>query len=98
MGDDNKDNNGEFEDEIKRAAKVIKKSGEKNEKNQISRAFALVTQLGVQMTVCIVLGVFAGRFLDKLFGTMPVFIIIFSILGSGAAIKVIFDISKDWKD
>jgi len=94
-----KDNNGDFKDEIARAEKILnKEKKKKNERHQIARAFALVTQLGLQMACCVVVGVLAGAFLDRLLGTMPVFIIIFSVLGTAASIKIIFDISKDWKD
>ena len=97
MGDEN--NNGEFKDEIIRAEKILnRQKKKKNDRHQIAKAFALVTQLGLQMACCVVIGVLLGVFLDRLLGTMPIFIIIFSILGTGASIKIIFDISKDWKD
>ena len=92
------DNNEELKDEIARAKKILNKSKQENDNNQVTRAFALVTQLGIQMACCVVIGVLLGIFLDRLFGTAPVLIIIFSILGSVASIKVIFDIAKDWKD
>jgi len=85
-------------DKLERIEKVLKKSRKKSDRHLIAKAFALVTQLGLQTACCVVIGVFLGIFLDGLFGTMPVFIIIFSILGSAASIKIIFDISKDWKD
>ena len=97
----------EFDDKIKeelaRAEKILshekKKEKKKNsERRQIARAFALVTQLGLQMACCVVLGVLLGVFLDRLFGTTPLFIIICSLLGSAASIKIIYDTSKDWED
>jgi F0F1-type ATP synthase assembly protein I len=90
--------NSEFEDEKTRAKKIIIKRKNKNDKFSVARAFALVTQLGLQMACCVVIGVLSGVFLDRLLGTMPVFIIIFAILGVAASFKIILDISKDWKD
>ena len=91
------DEREEFKDEKERAAKLLKQH-ELKKKHSVSRALSLVTQLGVQMAVCIVLGVAIGIFLDRWLGTMPVFIIIFTIFGAGAAIKMIYDIAKDWDD
>lgn len=88
----------DYKDEKKRIAKVLENNKPKKRKNEIVRAFALVTQLGIQMACCIVIGVILGIFLDRLLGTAPLFIITLSILGSAAAIKVLYDISKDWKD
>ena len=93
MGGDNK-----FEDEIKRAKKVLENKS-KNDKYKIARAMAMVTQLGLQMAFCIIAGVMLGIFIDRLLGTAPLFIIIFSLMGSVAAIKIIYDIKrKEWKD
>ena len=70
----------------------------KNEdRRQILRAFGLFTQLGLSMACCVLVGVLIGRFLDVSFGTSPLLTVIFAFIGSGAAIKVMYDISKDWK-
>ncbi|MCL2099270.1 MAG: AtpZ/AtpI family protein [Oscillospiraceae bacterium] len=85
-------------DERARAEKILKNMEKtKKEKNGVIKAFALVTQLGVQMAFCVIVGVLTGMFLDRLAGTSPLFIIVFSILGSAASIKVIFDIANKWK-
>jgi F0F1-type ATP synthase assembly protein I len=97
MSDDKK-NDGEFKDEAARAKRIVIRKKDKNDKYKISRAFALVTQLGLQMACCIIMSVLLGVFIDRLLGTMPVFIIIFAILGVGASFKIIIDISKEWKD
>jgi ATP synthase protein I len=39
--------------------------------------------------------VLVGRFLDSLFGTGPWLLLIFSFLGVGAAVKSLFDMSKE---
>ena len=99
---DNKNNNinndEEFKDELLRAQKILNKKKQDKEKHSIMKALVLISQLGLQMVFCIGLGVFAGVFLDRFLGTVPLFIIIFSILGAAASIKIIYDISKDWKD
>lgn len=42
--------------------------------------------LGAQMAATVILMVFLGKFLDDHFGSTPAFILIFSLLGSFAAI------------
>ena len=94
---DDKDESARAE-KIEKILKTIDDTDKKKkEKNSVFRAFALVTQLGVQMAFCVIVGVLGGMFLDRLFGTAPLFIIIFSLLGSAASIKVIFDIANKWK-
>jgi len=58
------------------------------------RALAFLSQIGVTVAACIIVGVFLGRFLDNLFGTSPILIIICSLLGVGAAFKAIFDLAS----
>lgn len=58
------------------------------------RAFAYVSQIGVTMAASVLVGVLSGKFLDSLFGTKPWFLLIFSLLGVGAAFKSLFDISQ----
>ena len=74
-----------------------KQKQKRDDTRQIMKAFGLLTQLGLSMVSCILIGLFAGLFLDRLFGASPVFVIIFIVTGSVAAIKVLYDISKDWK-
>ena len=76
----------------------MKSDKDKNkERRLILKALSLITQLGLIMACCIVIGLFAGKFLDGLLGTSPLFMIIFIFIGSGSAIKVMYDIVKDWK-
>jgi F0F1-type ATP synthase assembly protein I len=88
----------EIKNQMKRAEKAYKKHKKKNEKFNIAKAFALITQLGIQMACCVAIGVVAGIFIDRFFGTAPLFIIIFSIIGSSASLKLLYDIAKNWKD
>lgn len=68
-----------------------------NDKFNIMKAISLFMQLGFTMVVCMLLGLYAGRFLDERLGTAPWLMIVFLLLGGGAAIKVMYDLSKDWK-
>lgn len=90
MSDDNNNENENEKDE---------KTPNKNKNDdarQIMRAMGLFMQLGLSMVTCIVIGFFIGRFLDGIFGTSPVIMLIFCFIGMGAALKVMYDIVKDW--
>ena len=73
------------------------KDNKDKEKRLILKAFALLTQLGLSMACCVAIGLFAGKFLDDRLGTAPVLMLVFVFLGAAAAIKLIYDIIKDWK-
>lgn len=75
----------------------MKKNDKDKNKRLILKAFSLLTQLGLTMACCVLIGLFAGKFLDGLFGTAPLFMLIFTFLGFAAALKVMYDIIKDWK-
>ena len=60
-------------------------------------ALALVSQLGLSMAACVILGVLGGRQLDKWLGTSPLLLIIGSFVGAAAAFKVLYDLAvKKW--
>lgn len=61
------------------------------------QSIGYITQMGVNMAVTIMVGVFVGRFLDGIFDTSPWLLLICSLLGVGAAIKNVFDMSKNKK-
>lgn len=58
------------------------------------RALAFFSQIGVTMATTVITGVLVGKYLDKIFKTSPWLLLIFSLLGAGAAIKVLFNFSK----
>ena len=97
---DGADARSKFENEMARAEKLLRSTSKLKlkKKHSAGRAFALVSQLGLQMAVCIALGVMLGVFLDRWLGVSPLFIIIGAVLGAGGAIKIIYDIAKDWDD
>ncbi len=50
-----------------------------------------VSQLGVNMGVCIVGGFWLGHKLDQWLGSSPWLLVLFLLLGVGASFKVMFD-------
>lgn len=55
------------------------------------RAIAYFSQIGVTMSATVLVGVLLGKYLDRLLGTTPWLLLIFSLLGVGAAIKSLFN-------
>lgn len=70
---------------------------EQPKNNEVFRSLAQFSQIGVTMAASVMVGVLLGKYLDRLFGTTPWLLLIFSLLGAGAAIRVLFNISKDRK-
>jgi ATP synthase protein I len=62
--------------------------------NEFVRALSQLSQIGVMIIACILVGIFLGRFLDNLLGTSPWLLLVFTFLGIAAAFKSIFDFSK----
>jgi F0F1-type ATP synthase assembly protein I len=50
-------------------------------KIQIFETLGLLAQVGLMMAAAIILGLFAGRFLDAKLGTSPIFTLVFILLG-----------------
>lgn len=73
------------------------KKEEQSSNNEVFRALAQFSQIGVTMAASVFVGVFLGKYLDGLFGTTPWLLLIFSLLGAGAAIRSLFSYSKDKK-
>lgn len=71
------------------------KTSEKKEENrQILQGVSMVWNLSFGMAACVFIGFFLGRWLDRLFGTVPVLIILFTLLGFAASFKMLFDAAK----
>ena len=64
------------------------------QRREFVRALSMLTQIGVMMVACILIGVFLGRFLDNLLGTTPWLLLLCTFLGLGAAFKSMYDYSK----
>ncbi|MGL4798026.1 MAG: AtpZ/AtpI family protein [Cellulosilyticaceae bacterium] len=66
-------------------------------------ALALLNQVGIAMLIPIFMCTFIGIFLDKVTGLEPLFLIIFILLGVGAAFRNLFyiigkEVKKSEKD
>jgi F0F1-type ATP synthase assembly protein I len=69
-----------------------------NNKMKIFQNLALVTQIGIMMIVPIFIGLFIGRFLDEKLGTGNIFLLVFILIGVGAAFMNLYKIAmKDNK-
>ena len=67
---------------------------DKETRRELVRAISLITHIGVTVAACLLIGVFLGRWLDSLLGTSPWLLIVFSLLGMGAAFKSLIDIAN----
>lgn len=67
----------------------------KSHNHETMRALANFSQIGVTMAASVMVGVLLGKYLDGLLGTTPWLLLIFSLLGAGAAIKSLFNTTKD---
>ncbi len=102
-------NNGiDYKEEAKYLEDSIKKlkAGEENsvkeflkldnkEKAKITSAYALLTQIAIQVIVIMGMMFFLGLWLDKVFGTSPWLLLIFLLLGMASAFKSIYDIGMN---
>lgn len=83
----------------RRKEELSKAQADKSVRQEVRGAFGLMLQLGTTMVVSMGIGVFFGRYLDNKFDTSPACLIIFSLLGGAAAIKVMYDsVRKRWSD
>jgi len=69
----------------------------KKERSEFAQAVTFFSQIAITMAVCVFIGVFLGNFLDRLLGTSPWLLIIFSLLGIGASFKSLFDMMPGGK-
>ena len=66
----------------------------KKKRNEFVKALSMLSQIGIIMVACVLIGVFLGSFLDKRLGTSPWLLLVFSLLGVAAAFKSIYDYAK----
>ena len=72
-------------------AAVSDKNGKK--RGETAKALSLLTQVAVTIFACVFIGVMLGRYLDGLFGTAPWLLLVFSLMGAGAAFKSLYDLA-----
>jgi len=65
-----------------------------NQHDGFLRAFSYLSQIGITIITCVAVGILLGWFLDRLLGTTPWLLLVFTLLGIVAAVKSIIDISK----
>ena len=68
----------------------------RKDRQMIMRGMSMLGQFGFTIAICVIIGLFLGRFIDGLLGTSPVFITICSLLGTLAAFKALYDLTKNW--
>lgn len=71
----------------------MKKKLTNSEKTNISRAYSLLTTLALNLVIIIVSMFFIGVYLDKKFGTSPIFLFVFLLLGLGASFRNLYVLS-----
>jgi ATP synthase protein I len=65
-----------------------------NSKKEVVRSLMGYSTLGIEMGLCVAIGIALGYFLDRWFGTYPYLSIICMIFGVLAAFKTIFVLLK----
>ena len=61
----------------------------------VIRALAMFSQIGIVMFTTIAVSFAIGFFIDRLFDSSPIFIIIFLVLGAFAAIRNMIVVTKN---
>jgi ATP synthase protein I len=62
--------------------------------SEFLRALVHFSHIGVTIAASVFIGVLLGKFLDGFFGTSPWLLLVFSLLGVGAALRVLFSLAK----
>jgi len=65
-----------------------------SKKSGVLANLALVSQIGISMTVPIMIGLYIGKMLDDKLGTGPIFLFIFIIMGVGSAFMSLFKLTQ----
>ncbi|MBY0085047.1 AtpZ/AtpI family protein [Brevibacillus brevis] len=60
------------------------------------RAITLVTLIGVDMAVCVISGVLLGKYLDGLFSTNPLFLMVGLLAGLGIGVYSVYRIVRGY--
>ncbi len=71
----------------------MKKKLVKLDKTSVSRAYSLLMTLALNIVIIMVSMFFIGSFLDKKFGTSPLFLFIFLLLGMGSSFRSLYILS-----
>ena len=68
------------------------KPKKKKRRGEALRAMQFISEIGVTVAVCLFIGVFIGRFLDERLHTSPWLLLTFSLIGAGAAFKMLLEV------
>lgn len=60
------------------------------------RAITLVTLIGVDMAICVIAGVLLGKYLDGLFDSNPLFLMIGLVAGLGIGVYSVYRIIRGY--
>ena len=71
-----------------------KDNEKEEEQSDLIKAIAYFGRVAFTIAACILICVLLGNFLDNLLGTSPWLLLLFSLIGLGAAFKSIFDLAK----
>jgi len=69
-------------------------NGKRKQNDNLLHALSFMSQVGITMASCVIIGVFLGKFLDNLCGTTPWLLLVFSLLGVAASFKALFDLAN----
>jgi ATP synthase protein I len=64
------------------------------DKREVVKSLLSYSSLGIEMGLCVAIGIGIGYYLDKYFTTSPYLTIIFMIFGIIAAMKTIYQLMK----
>ena len=64
------------------------------DKREVVKSLLSYSSLGIEMGLCVAIGIGMGYYLDKYFETSPYLTIIFMIFGIIAAMKTIYQLMK----
>ena len=76
----------------KSGLKMVKSLSE--DKREVVKSLISYSSLGLEMGLCVAIGIAIGYFLDRYFMTSPYLTIIFMIFGVIAAMKTIYQLMK----
>jgi ATP synthase protein I len=68
-----------------------------NDRNNIITTLLSYSSLGIEMGLCVVIGLGIGYYLDKYFTTSPYFTLIFMVFGIVAAFRAVYSAYKRLK-
>jgi len=70
------------------------KPEQKKPRGAVMRALSFLSQTGFAIAACLFIGVFLGRWLDRVLDTSPWLLLLCSLLGVAAAFTQIFALAK----